>query len=177
MNILLIHQNSPAQFRHLAPTLAAVGHRVVALTVNGPGESLPGVRIVSRQWFCPRPMCPVRPRFSDRLVVQRSWRLSRLQHPADGRNRRPSGRPVGAVGSPAAGFSPRTGSGDRAASVSVENAGRQRLECLLRYCARPAFALERLREIDAEHRVCESVKPGSVPWCSRRSKGSSVWRR
>jgi hypothetical protein len=28
------------------------------------------------------------------------------------------------------------------------------------YCARPAFALERLREIDAEHRVYESVKPG-----------------
>ena len=31
---------------------------------------------------------------------------------------------------------------------------------LLRYCARPAFALERLREIDAEHLVYESVKPG-----------------
>lgn len=35
-----------AQFRHLAPALAAAGHQVVALTVNGPGESLPGVRIV-----------------------------------------------------------------------------------------------------------------------------------
>jgi hypothetical protein len=31
---------------------------------------------------------------------------------------------------------------------------------LLRYCARPAFALERLREIDPEHLVYESVKPG-----------------
>ena len=34
------------------------------------------------------------------------------------------------------------------------------LERLLRYCARPAFALERLSEIDAEHLVYESVKPG-----------------
>jgi hypothetical protein len=35
------------------------------------------------------------------------------------------------------------------------------LEPLLRYCARPAFTLERLREIDAERSVCESVKPGA----------------
>ena len=35
------------------------------------------------------------------------------------------------------------------------------LERLLRYCARPAFALERLREIDAERLVYESVKPGA----------------
>jgi hypothetical protein len=34
------------------------------------------------------------------------------------------------------------------------------MERLLRYCARPAFALERLREIDAGHLVYESVKPG-----------------
>jgi hypothetical protein len=34
------------------------------------------------------------------------------------------------------------------------------LERLLRYCARPAFALERLREIDPEHLVYESTKPG-----------------
>lgn len=46
MQIIFIHQNFPAQFRHLAPALAAGGHRVVALTVNGPGASLPGVRIV-----------------------------------------------------------------------------------------------------------------------------------
>jgi hypothetical protein len=32
---------------------------------------------------------------------------------------------------------------------------------LLRYCARPPFALERLRELDAEHLVYESAKPGS----------------
>jgi len=32
----------------------------------------------------------------------------------------------------------------------------------LRYCARPAFALERLREIDPEHMFHERIKPG--PW-------------
>lgn len=32
MNILFVHQNFPGQFRHLAPALAARGHRVVALT-------------------------------------------------------------------------------------------------------------------------------------------------
>jgi hypothetical protein len=46
------------------------------------------------------------------------------------------------------------------ATVRVEANDRQGLECLLRYCARPAFALERLREIDSEHLVYESVKPG-----------------
>lgn len=44
--------------------------------------------------------------------------------------------------------------------VRIEAEDRQGLERLLRYCARPAFALERLREIDAEHLVYESVKPG-----------------
>jgi hypothetical protein len=46
------------------------------------------------------------------------------------------------------------------ASVRIEAHDRQGLERLLRYCARPAFALERLREIDPEHLVYESVKPG-----------------
>ena len=46
------------------------------------------------------------------------------------------------------------------ASVRVEANDRQGLERLLRYCARPAFALERLREVDAQHLVYESVKPG-----------------
>ncbi|MBV2358875.1 glycosyltransferase [Thalassococcus sp. CAU 1522] len=32
MNILVIHQNFPGQFKHLAPALAEAGHRVVALT-------------------------------------------------------------------------------------------------------------------------------------------------
>ena len=45
--------------------------------------------------------------------------------------------------------------------MRVEASDRQGLERLLRYCARPAFALERLREIDAEHLVYESVKPGA----------------
>jgi len=51
------------------------------------------------------------------------------------------------------------------ASVRVEADDRPGLERLLRYCARPAFALERLREIDAGHLIYESVKPrpgGSV---------------
>jgi hypothetical protein len=43
--------------------------------------------------------------------------------------------------------------------VRVEANDRQALERLLRYCARPAFALERLREVDAQHLVYESVKP------------------
>ena len=34
------------------------------------------------------------------------------------------------------------------------------MERLLRYCARPVFALERLRQIDAEHLVYESIKSG-----------------
>ena len=46
------------------------------------------------------------------------------------------------------------------ATVRIEGDDRGGLERLLRYCARPAFALERLREIDPEHLVYESVKPG-----------------
>lgn len=46
------------------------------------------------------------------------------------------------------------------ASVRIEAQEREGLERLLLYCARPAFALERLREIDPEHLVYESVKPG-----------------
>ncbi len=46
------------------------------------------------------------------------------------------------------------------ASVRIEGADRPGLERLLRTCARPAFALERLREIDAEHLIYESIKPG-----------------
>jgi hypothetical protein len=44
--------------------------------------------------------------------------------------------------------------------VRVEANDRQGLERLLRYCARPAFALERLREIDREHLAYDSAKPG-----------------
>ncbi|MFO1403214.1 MAG: transposase [Azonexus sp.] len=46
------------------------------------------------------------------------------------------------------------------AGVRIEANDRQGLERLLRYCARPAFAQERLRQIDAEHLVYESPKPG-----------------
>ncbi len=46
------------------------------------------------------------------------------------------------------------------ASVRIEGADRKGLERLLRYCARPAFALERWREIDAEQLVYESIKLG-----------------
>jgi len=46
------------------------------------------------------------------------------------------------------------------AAVRIEAHERDGLERLLRYCARPAFALERLREIDTGHLVYESVKPG-----------------
>jgi len=47
------------------------------------------------------------------------------------------------------------------AGVRVEANDRQGLERLLRYCARPAFAQERLRQLDPEHLVYESKKPGS----------------
>ena len=42
----------------------------------------------------------------------------------------------------------------------IEANDRSGLERLLRYCARPVFALERLRQIDAEHLVYESIKSG-----------------
>jgi len=47
-----------------------------------------------------------------------------------------------------------------AASVRIEAADRVGRERLLRYCARQPFALERLREVDPEHLLYESTKPG-----------------
>jgi len=51
MNYLFIHQNFPAQFKHLAPALARQGHKVVALTAKRGGGTLPrswqGVDLVS----------------------------------------------------------------------------------------------------------------------------------
>ena len=44
--------------------------------------------------------------------------------------------------------------------MRIEGADCKGLERLLRYCARPAFALGRWREIDAEQLVYESIKPG-----------------
>ncbi|TPG10842.1 glycosyltransferase [Sphingomonas oligophenolica] len=46
MRVLLVHQNFPGQFKHLAPALAARGDEVVAMTMNG-GAPMPGVRIHS----------------------------------------------------------------------------------------------------------------------------------
>jgi glycosyltransferase involved in cell wall biosynthesis len=45
MRFLLIHQNFPGQFRHLAPALQKAGHDVRALAVDGPGlPSIPMLR-------------------------------------------------------------------------------------------------------------------------------------
>ena len=48
MDILFVHNNFPGQFRHLAPTLARQGHRVVFLTNKDDikEEVIDGVNIV-----------------------------------------------------------------------------------------------------------------------------------
>lgn len=46
MNILFIHQNMPAQFKHVAPMLAKAGHRVLFLTRTC-RASLPEVEVVT----------------------------------------------------------------------------------------------------------------------------------
>ncbi len=46
------------------------------------------------------------------------------------------------------------------ASVRIEAADRAGRERLLRYCARPPFALERLRELDGHLLLYDSAKPG-----------------
>jgi hypothetical protein len=46
------------------------------------------------------------------------------------------------------------------ASVRVEADDRAGRERLLRYCARPPFALERLLQLDPEHLLYEAAKPG-----------------
>jgi len=45
-------------------------------------------------------------------------------------------------------------------SVRIEAADRAGRERLLRYCARPPFALERLRELDPQRLLFEGTKPG-----------------
>jgi glycosyltransferase involved in cell wall biosynthesis len=48
MNILLVHQNYPAQFKHLAPALARAGHQVVVLTMREqPANSDQQVKVVT----------------------------------------------------------------------------------------------------------------------------------
>lgn len=46
MRILFVHQNFPGQFGQLAVTLATAGHEVVALGVDAPAQTIPGVRHV-----------------------------------------------------------------------------------------------------------------------------------
>jgi hypothetical protein len=46
------------------------------------------------------------------------------------------------------------------ASVRIEAADRAGCERLLRYCARPPFALDRLRELGSERLLYEVTKPG-----------------
>jgi hypothetical protein len=45
-------------------------------------------------------------------------------------------------------------------SVRIEAEDRAGRERLLRYCARPPFALDRLRELDREHLIYDHPKPG-----------------
>lgn len=45
------------------------------------------------------------------------------------------------------------------ASVRINEKDQAGLERLLRYCARPPFALEYLQQLDAEHLVCHNPKP------------------
>ena len=44
MKFLVVHQNFPGQFRHVAPALAAQGHEVVAMGMHEPDATLPGVK-------------------------------------------------------------------------------------------------------------------------------------
>jgi hypothetical protein len=77
------------------------------------------------------------------------------------------------------------------ASVRIAAADRAGRERLLRYCARPPFASDRLRERDPEHLLYESTKPGpggngpqiltplqlldrSPPWCRRRGSTATA---
>lgn len=46
MKVLFIHQNFPGQYKHLAPKLAALGHRVKALCVNQMQGVMPGVDVI-----------------------------------------------------------------------------------------------------------------------------------
>ncbi len=59
MKILFVHQNFPAQFRHLAPALAARGHEVRALGSHLQDPRLPGVQYLRvQQPAAPAPGLP-----------------------------------------------------------------------------------------------------------------------
>lgn len=49
MRFLFIHQNFPGQFKYLAPALAAQGNEVLALSINQPQLSLPGVKVLTHR--------------------------------------------------------------------------------------------------------------------------------
>lgn len=53
MKILLVHQNFPGQFKHIAPALVLAGHEVVALGVNSQAHALAGVMYLQHK---PQPM-------------------------------------------------------------------------------------------------------------------------
>ncbi len=46
MKILFIHQNFPGQYKHLAPKLAELGHRVKALCISEFRHAMPGVDVI-----------------------------------------------------------------------------------------------------------------------------------
>lgn len=46
MRILFVHQNMPAQYKHLAPAMARAGHEVVFLTQRSDLD-MPGIRRVT----------------------------------------------------------------------------------------------------------------------------------
>jgi len=50
MRVLFVHQNFPGQFKHLAPALVQLGHRVVAMTMKGgQGAHWQGVQLAHYQ--------------------------------------------------------------------------------------------------------------------------------
>ncbi|MDX2307424.1 MAG: glycosyltransferase [Hyphomicrobium sp.] len=54
MQILLVHQNFPGQFVHLAPALAARGHNVIALTASTNTNNYPnGISLAKYNWDPP----------------------------------------------------------------------------------------------------------------------------
>ena len=55
MKILFLHQNFPGQFAHLAPALAAAGHKVVALTSRvGKSTTWRGVEVIAYKYDAPK---------------------------------------------------------------------------------------------------------------------------